>query len=80
MINGVGVDLFAFSPGLLIVQPNFLVSARFFGAKGIPEYGAAFVKLKVACQEAKWLLVGMPEGGHYGVPELKVMTMCEGAV
>ena len=80
MINGSGVDLVAFSPAPLPAHASFLMIARFLGAKGIREYGAACAKLKDACPDAECLLVGMPDSGPDSVPEAEVMAMCEGVI
>lgn len=80
MINGSGVDLVAFAPVPLPDHASFLMIARFLGAKGIREYGAACAKLKAVCPEAECLLVGMADSGPDGVPEAEVMAMCEGFI
>lgn len=77
MINGSGVDLVAFAPVPLPEHASFLMIARFLGAKGIREYGAACALLKAACPHAECLLVGMADSGPDGVPEAEVMAMCE---
>lgn len=76
LINGSGVDLVAFAPVPLPEHATFLMIARFLGAKGIREYGAACAKLKQVCPEAECLLVGMADSGPDGVPEEEVMAMC----
>lgn len=80
MTNGSGVDLVTFSPAPLPEQAVFLMIARFLGAKGIREYGAACATLKAACPEAECLLVGMADSGPDGVPEAEVMAMCSGVI
>lgn len=63
IINGSGVDLTHYLAVPLPDRPVFLMVGRLLGAKGVREYAAAALALKVRHPEWQFLLAGWPDPG-----------------
>jgi glycosyltransferase involved in cell wall biosynthesis len=74
MVNGSGVDLDHYSVTPLPNNPVFLMIARFLGAKGLREYAAAALQILEARNDCRFILVGFPDEGVDGIPQIEIDT------
>jgi glycosyltransferase involved in cell wall biosynthesis len=80
MVNGSGVDCFHYARKPLPDEPVFLMISRLLGNKGVREYAAAALTVKVTHPAARFLLVGYLDEGPDGIAQSELRAWIAGGV